>query len=72
VEAWHEYRRTGYPMLTIGRGTLNNHILPTRFAYPGVTMATNSINARAAIKNMGGDNDMQTSVWWSKQAIKRN
>lgn len=70
MEAYHEYRRTGYPILTIGAGTLNDHILPTRFAYPTVTMATNSENANAALKRMGGANDMKTPVWWSKQAIE--
>lgn len=72
MEAWHEYRRTGYPILTIGNGTLNNHILPRRFAYPSVTMATNSSNAKAALQNMGGENNMQTPVWWSKKAINEN
>ena len=72
LEAWHEYRRTGYPKLTIGEGTLNDHILPTRFSYPSVTIATNSENANAAIANMGGKNDMKTPVWWSKQAISGN
>lgn len=70
MEAYHEYRRTGFPILTIGEGTLNDHILPTRFAYPGVTMATNADNANAALERMGGDNDMKTPVWWSKQAIE--
>lgn len=69
MEAWHEYRRTGFPELTIGAGTLNDRILPTRFAYPSATVASNSENANAAIANMGGSNDMKTPVWWSKQAI---
>lgn len=69
TEAWHEYRRTGYPDLTIGEGTLNDRILPTRFAYPSTTVASNSENVNAAINNMGGTNDMKTPVWWSKQAI---
>lgn len=72
LEAWHEYRRTGYPKITIGEGTLNDHILPTRFSYPNVTIATNSENANKAIVNMGGINDMKTPVWWSKQAIDGN
>ena len=43
MEAYHEYRRTGYPELTIGQGTVfNDYILPTRFAYPNTTMATNN------------------------------
>ncbi len=71
MEAYHEYRRTGYPVLTIGAGTIyNNYILPTRFAYPNTTMATNSDNAQEALDRMGGSNNMKTPVWWSKQAIE--
>ncbi|UII24033.1 SusD/RagB family nutrient-binding outer membrane lipoprotein [Fulvivirga ligni] len=70
MEAYHEYRRTGFPELTIGQGTVyNDYTLPTRFAYPTTTMATNSDNAQAALQNMGGENNMKTPVWWSKQAI---
>jgi hypothetical protein len=70
MEAYHEYRRTGYPILTIGAGTYNDHILPTRFGYPLITMSTNADNANAALEEMGGENDMKTPVWWSKQAIQ--
>jgi len=71
MEAYHEYRRTGYPVLTIGEGTVyNSYILPTRFAYPTTTMATNAANAQIALERMGGDNNMKTPVWWSKQAIE--
>jgi hypothetical protein len=70
MEAYHEYRRTGFPVLTIGAGTnFNDFILPTRFAYPNTTMATNSANAQEALSRMGGENNMKTPVWWSKQAI---
>lgn len=71
MEAYHEYRRTGYPVLTIGEGTqtYNEGILPTRFGYPPTTMSSNSANAKAALEAMGGANDMKTAVWWSKQAI---
>ena len=69
MEAYHEYRRTGYPVLTIGKGTLNDHILPTRFAYPQTTVATNSKHVEEALQRMGGENNMKTPVWWSKQAI---
>jgi hypothetical protein len=71
MEAYHEYRRTGFPVLKIGRGTYpNDYILPTRFGYPPVTMATNNENAQEAVSRMGG-NDMKTPVWWSKQAISK-
>lgn len=70
MEAYHEYRRTGYPVLTIGEGTIyNDNILPTRFGFPNTTMLTNGKNADAALADMGGPNDMKTPVWWSKQAI---
>ena len=70
MEAYHEYRRTGYPVLTIGKGAIyNDYILPTRFAYPNTTMATNGENAKIALDRMGGENNMKTPVWWSKQAI---
>ena len=71
MEAYHEYRRTGYPVLTIGEGTFNDHILPTRFAYPATSVATNAAHVEEALQRMGGENNMKTPVWWSKQAIGR-
>ncbi|MGY5355887.1 SusD/RagB family nutrient-binding outer membrane lipoprotein [Wenyingzhuangia sp. IMCC45467] len=72
MEAYHEYRRTAYPELTIGDGTVfNNYVLPTRFAYPTTTLATNAVHAQEAINRMG-ENTMRTPVWWSKQAIEGN
>lgn len=72
MEAYHEYRRTGYPELTIGNGAIyNDFILPTRFGYPTTTMATNSENSKVALDRMGGENNMKTPVWWSKKAINK-
>lgn len=72
MEGWSDYRRTGYPELTIGQGTdPNDNILPTRMGYPNTTVATNATNAAAALKNMGASaNDMKTPLWWSKKAIE--
>lgn len=71
MEDWHEYRRTGLPKLTVGSGCVyNDMILPTRFAYPGTTVATNRAHVDEALQRMGGENDMKTPVWWSKQAIE--
>jgi hypothetical protein len=70
MEAYHEYRRTGYPVLTIGEGTVyNDNVLPTRFGYSNTNYVYNSANVNAALSEMGGPNDMKTPVWWSKQAI---
>lgn len=71
MESWNDYRRTGYPILTIGAGTdPNDGVLPTRMGYPNTTIATNSDNANAALQRMGGENNMKLPVWWSKQAIQ--
>lgn len=70
MEAYHEYRRTGYPVLTIGEGTTyNDNVFPSRLGYPNITMLTNGANAEGALQEMGGENDMKTPVWWSKQAV---
>lgn len=72
MEAYHEYRRTEYPKLTIGNGAFHNdYILPTRFGYPTTTMATNNANAKEALQRMGGENNMKTPIWWSKKAINK-
>lgn len=72
-DAWSEYRRTGYPKLPVGSGTLNDHVLPTRFVYPLSEEQNNPDSYRAAHERLvnyykGGDN-LKTPVWWSKQAI---
>lgn len=65
-ETWHEWRRTEYPLLTIGEGTVyNEHELPTRFVYPSYTMSSNNDNANAALSRMGGKNDMHLALDWS-------
>ena len=74
-EGWNEYRRTGYPILTINEGTKNDHVVPRRFEYPNITRDTNLDNYRQALARLqeryqGGD-DMLTPVWWSKEGIRR-
>ena len=73
-EAWHEYRRTGYPDLVIGIATSNDHILPTRFQSPDNTASVNIANYQAQVERMrtvyNGDDDMKTPVWWSKKAVE--
>ncbi|MDE7407100.1 MAG: SusD/RagB family nutrient-binding outer membrane lipoprotein, partial [Muribaculaceae bacterium] len=72
-QAYHEIRRTGYPVLKIGAGThYNNYKFPSRFAYPNNTVGTNTANVQAALIRMKGENDMHTPVWWSKDAISRD
>ncbi len=66
MEAYHEWRRTEYPVLTIGNGTQYNEFeLPTRFGYPGYTVSTNNANVKKALERMGGSNDMHLPLDWS-------
>ena len=66
MEAYHEWRRTEYPVLTIGNGTqYNDYELPSRFGYPGYTVSTNNANVVKALERMGGKNDMHTPLDWS-------
>ena len=75
--SWNEYRRTGYPELTIGSATSNDHILPTRFEYPVNTSTTNPVNYAQAVARLaeswpGGGDNMRTPVWWSLQAARQS
>lgn len=65
-EQWNEWRRTEYPRVTIGNGTIyNQYELPTRFQYPTYTASTNPANVQSALSRMGGSNDMHTTLDWS-------
>ena len=69
-EAYHELRRTGYPVITIGNGcSYNNFEYPQRLYYPTNTVGSNSTNVQIALDRMGGENNLRTSVWWSYKAI---
>lgn len=69
-EPYNEWRRTEYPVLTIGDGTISNNFeLPTRFGYPNYTVSTNSANVGIALERMGGANDMHTALVWSYKKL---
>lgn len=61
-EAWTEWRRTGYPMLTPAQDGAINEI-PSRLSYPVIEQSLNSANNSAAASAMGGDN-LTSPVWW--------
>lgn len=68
VEAWTEYRRTGFPVLPAKdpRAVFeNNGILPTRLPYPTTEYSLNKAKLDAGINLIGKDN-MQAKLWWSE------
>lgn len=69
-EAYHEWRRNEYPIISIQSGTVvNNYEMPTRMQYPMTVRTSNSDNMKVALQRMGGDNTMHTPLWWSYKAL---
>lgn len=64
-QQWFEYRRTGFPVLPVADGMLNDQKVPVRFRYPVVVQTSNASNYADAVGRMGGD-DINTKVWWEK------
>lgn len=75
-EAWHDWRRTELPVLTIGTDTGNGGILPRRFEYPIEIRKSNMDNYNAVVarymSKYGSGDNMQTPVWWSLNAVQNN
>jgi hypothetical protein len=65
-QAWHEYKRTGYPILIIGPGVRNDGKMPSRLNYPINVQSLNRTNYQEAVARMGGD-DINVKVWWNRQ-----
>lgn len=68
IEAWNNWRRSGYPVLTPVNytGNFTNGQIPRREIYPSSEATTNGANLKAAISDMGGDT-WTTRVWWDAQ-----
>jgi len=67
-EAWAEWRRTGYPVLTPAPNN-NNTPIPRRQGYPSSEPNINTSNYKAAIQaqsSFGGKDDLNGRVWWDK------
>lgn len=64
-QQWFEQRRTGFPVLPVGPGMLNNQQVPSRFEYPLPVRTNNPENYQEAVTWMGGD-EIYTKVWWEK------
>lgn len=64
-QQWFEYRRTGFPVLPVGAGMLNNGVMPSRLEYPLSVRISNPDNYQEAVGWMGGD-DINSKVWWER------
>jgi hypothetical protein len=70
AEAWTNIRRTGYPEIAqrndplLSKGVTDGY-LPKRLTYPyTVEKSLNGDNMQEAINRMGGEDKIDTPVWW--------
>jgi hypothetical protein len=63
LEAWFDWRRTGYPILQPGASNLNDNLIPSRYIYPLSEQSVNAAGRSEAIARQGADN-INTKVWW--------
>ena len=69
IEAWTEYRRTGFPVLPAPdpRAVMENEgKVPTRLRYPESEYSLNSANVTAAVSMNGGPDTRLTPLWWAE------
>jgi Starch-binding associating with outer membrane len=66
-EAWSEWRRTGYPVLTPAPAAANpSKQIPRRLGYPTSERDLNGDNYKLVITQQGEDS-YDTRVWWDKR-----
>lgn len=68
VEAWNNWKRTGYPVLTpiVYSGNFSSGEIPRRQRYPATETTTNSANYNAAVSKLPGGDKWNSRVWWDK------
>jgi len=70
IEAWNNWRRSGYPALTPvnypGTGGFSNGQIPRREVYPSSEASNNGENYNAAVSTIGKD-EVITRMWWDKE-----
>lgn len=66
-EAYANWRRTGYPVLTPTNyaGNATGGVIPRRLRYPASEASKNAVNYKAAVAVQGLD-DFLTRGWWDK------
>ncbi len=63
-EPFIEQRRTGYPIFNVGPGTLNNGMVPKRWAYGTNEYQQNGKNVTDAVQSQYGGTDDVNQVMW--------
>jgi hypothetical protein len=65
IEAWTEWRRTGYPELfPVVDAALPS--IPARYFYPTTEVSLNNANYSAAVGTLPGGDQLTSPVWWEE------
>ncbi len=65
IEAWAEWRRTGYPVLI--PGPAGDGEIPRRLIYPVQESALNADSYNAAVATLSNGDTYRSKVWWDKK-----
>ena len=72
MEAWSEFRRTGYPKIfpvvkNYSGGTIDTEKQIRRLPFPQTEYDNNNENVKNAISLLNGADHGGTSLWWDKK-----
>jgi hypothetical protein len=68
TEAWNNWKRSGYPVLTPVNyaGNFSNGVIPRRQLYPTTEPTANPANYKLAVANLTAGDAWNSRVWWDK------
>ena len=66
-DAWSEWRRSDFPILTPSPDPLNDGNIPTRYSYPSTEISSNNSNYNQGVSGLTPAEDKNTAkVWWDQ------
>lgn len=68
TEAWNNWKRSGYPVLTpvVYPGNFSGGVIPRRQPYPTTESTLNSDSYSSAVSKISGGDTWSSRVWWDK------
>jgi len=69
IEAWNNWRRSGYPALTPVSnypGNVTNSTIPRRMIYPVTEVSNNPAGYASGVASLSGGDLLTSRVWWDK------
>ena len=68
VEAWNNWKRSGYPVLTpvVYAGNFSGGVIPRRQLYPTTEATANPANYKTGVTNLTSGDNWNSKMWWDK------